>query len=90
MTLIKKDATIEIKVGTAFVARLQRLMINILADKTPEEINGYNELCKQSVTEFPEPWMEDLTTVNALILTIENTAKETGQTYEIDVNSNLE
>lgn len=86
MTLIKKDALIELKVGTSFVSRLQKLMIGILADKTPEEIQKYNELCNQNTLEFPESWMEDLTTVNALLMTIEQEAKKSGQTYEVDVN----
>jgi len=87
--VIKKDAIIDIKIGTGFLQKLQKLMIHIIADVTPEQLAEYKkeaENFKQD-SEFSEDWMEHLTTISVLVKEIEQQAETQGYTYDRDESS---
>lgn len=78
--MIKKDAIINIGVGTGFLYKLQQAQLFMLQERTPEEQANYATLLEKNA--LSEPWMEHLTTISALIREIEVQAEKSGQTYE--------
>lgn len=90
--VIKKDAIIDIKVGTGFLQKLQKLMIHIISDVSPEQLAEYKkeaENFKQD-SEFSEDWMEHLTTISVLVKEIEQQAETQGYTYDREESSTEE
>jgi hypothetical protein len=87
VTMIKSDAVVNVAIGSAFLKKIQKLTVQIVSEKSEEEINKFKELIQDtSLEELPEQWMETLLIVNTLVRAIETEAINSGQTYEQDVN----
>jgi hypothetical protein len=88
MKMIKKDAVIDIKIGTGFFQKLQKLLLNVASDLTPEQLEKYRKEAVAAVSsdDFSEDWMNNLTTISVLLKEIEVEAEKQGHTFE----SNLE
>lgn len=83
--MIKKDAVIDIKIGTGFIQKLQQLLMHITSELTPEEIEKYKQeaaTIKDISHEFSEPWMNSLTTISILLRDIETEADKQGKSYD--------
>jgi hypothetical protein len=83
--MIKKNAIIDIKIGTGFIQKLQQLLIQIASELTPEQLEQYKKETadfKDISHEFSEPWMNSLTTISILLRDIESEASIQGKTYE--------
>lgn len=82
--MIKKDAVINIKIGTGFLQKLQKIMFYIISELKPEDLERYKteaQNLKQG-DEFSEDWMEHLTSISLLIKEIESEAEKQGFTYD--------
>jgi hypothetical protein len=85
ITVIKGDAIVSIKVGAGFLQKLQKIMVNTIADKSSENLETFKKSVQdheKENTEFPETWMEDLFTLSILINEIESTLIKEGHTEE--------
>lgn len=82
--MIKKDAIMDIKIGTGFLQRLQKMLIYLSKDASEEDMRRYGEMAKNN-EEFTEDWMEHLMTMTILLKEIETKAEEQGHTYEDDI-----
>lgn len=83
--MIKKDAIIDVKIGTGFIQKLQQLLMHIASELTPEQLEQYKKETadfKDISHEFSEPWMNSLTTISILLRDIESEASIQGKTYE--------
>lgn len=83
--MIKKNAIIDVKIGTGFIQKLQQLLIYIASELTPEQLEQYKKETadfKDISHEFSEPWMNSLTTISILLRDIESEASIQGKTYE--------
>ena len=93
--MIKGDAIVSIKVGAAFLARLQKVMFGIIAEKSAEDIDIFKKesenFSKDQVSdpEFSEDWMNHLFTMSVLINEVEQTIIGEGLTYEKDLESEV-
>jgi hypothetical protein len=86
VTMIKNDAVITISIGSAFLQKLQKVLVQLISDKSEEEIEDYKKAIQDAtLEELPEPWMENLLVINTLLRTIETEAVNSGHTYEKDV-----
>lgn len=87
VTMIKSDAVVNVSIGSAFLKKVQKLTIQIVSDRSEEEIEKFKELIQdETLEELPEQWMETLLVVNTLLRAIETEAVKSGQTYEKDVD----
>ena len=84
--VLKKDAIINVEIGTGFVEKLQQLYIYMIMNLKKEDLEKYQKLIADQKA-FDEDWMEHLTTVGVLLNEITNQAEKQGQTYEQDVSS---
>lgn len=83
--MIKKDAIIDVKIGTGFIQKLQQLLMHIASEITPEQLEQYKQESanfKDISHEFSEPWMNSLITISILLRDIESEAIIQGKTYE--------
>jgi len=82
--VIKKDAVIDIKVGTGFLQKLQKVMMSIAANVTEEDIEKYKTEAEKIKDghQFTEDWMDNLTTMSILLKELETKAEEQGFTYD--------
>lgn len=91
VTMIKKDAVVSIRISAAFLQRLQKLMVAIALERSPEEMQSFKEQAEKIRSEqnyapqFTEDWMDDIFTLSILINEIEGTLIKEGFTYEQDV-----
>ena len=86
--VIKGDAIVSIKVGAGFLQKLQKVMMNIITDKSSEDLETFKksaEAHEKKNTEFSETWMEDLFTLSVLINEIESVLIKEGHTEEKDI-----
>ena len=83
---IKNDAIVDVKIGSGFLQRLQKVMLNIVMDKSPDDLADFKtkseEFATNSNPEFEESWMDDLFTMSILINQIEKNMIDAGLTYE--------
>ena len=87
VTMIKKDAVVNIPIGTPFLLKLQQLLGFIVQDLSTEQIEEFKSLVEKNPTgELPELWMEHLKTVSILITSIEREAIKQELTYEQDIS----
>lgn len=86
--MIKKDAIIDVKIGTGFIKKLQDALIEVSSKRTEEEIKAFGTLVENK-SELPEPWMETIYTLSLLIRSIEEQAIEQNATYEEDIDTVL-
>ncbi len=85
--MIKNDAVVTVSIGSAYLKRVQKLMVQLISDRTDEEIEEFKKLIQDpKLEELPEPWMENLLIVNTLLRSIETEAINSGQTYEKDID----
>jgi len=83
VTMIKNDAVITISIGSAFLQKVQKVLVQLISDKSEEEIEDYKKAIQDAtLEELPEPWMENLLVINTLLRTIETEAVNSGHTYE--------
>jgi len=84
--MIKKDAKINIQIGSAFIEKLNFVIYNISKKLTEEDIKKYQELAASLKPNemFQEDWMNDITTLTLLLKTIQEEAEKQGFTYEKD------
>jgi hypothetical protein len=83
VTMIKNDAVITISIGSAFLQKVQKVLVQLISDKSEEEIEDYKKAIQDvTLEELPEPWMENLLVINTLLRTIETEAVNSGHTYE--------
>lgn len=82
--MIKKDAIVDIKIGTGFLQKLQQLLISLTADLSPEQLELYKKESEslKNLDDFSEPWMLSITTLSILLKEIESEAEKQGLTYE--------
>ena len=83
--MIKKDAIVDVRIGTGFIQKLQQLLMHIASELTPEQLEQYKQESanfKDISHEFSEPWMNSLTTISILLRDIETEANKQGKTYE--------
>lgn len=83
--MIKKDAVVDIKIGTAFISKLNEILIQLTTDKNKEDLEKYKKEAEENKS-FSEPWMESVTTVGILLKEIQNEAEKQGMTYETTVD----
>jgi len=82
ITMIKKDALINIQVNTAFLQRAHEMLASLTAEKTDEEIENFKKLLETNPQDLPEDWMEHLVLISRLIQVIESEAVKQGFTYD--------
>lgn len=87
--MIKKDASVEIKIGAGFMQKIQKLLLYVASDLTAEQLDKFKleaESFKEG-SEFSEDWMEHITTISVLLKELEAAADKQGFTYEEDINN---
>lgn len=82
VTMIKKDALINLQIGTGFLQKLQQVLVSLTEGRTEEELQNFKDLAESKAPEFPEIWMENIITVATIINEIEQSAIKQGQTYD--------
>jgi hypothetical protein len=91
--MIKKDAIIQIGIGTGYLQQLQKLILFLVKDLKEEQLDDYKKQVeiktKDNDYEFTEEWMNGLTTISILLRDIENKADEQGDSYEADMSEAL-
>lgn len=82
--MIKKDATIQVTVGSGFMQKIQAVVLYMVSERTDEELAEFQ---RQAVAkeELTLDWMEHLSTMMLLMNEIETKAEEQGFTYDADV-----
>lgn len=85
--MIKQDAIIKIEIGTGFLQKLQKLFVFLASELTAEQLELYKKVAetKKPEEDFPEEWMDQLTTISVLLREIETKADEQGFTYEEEI-----
>lgn len=83
--MLKKDAVIPINVGTGFFQKLNSMLIYLVEQQTEEEIKLFETLVKEN-KELPEPWMENMHTLIALLSELEKSADANGMMYDKSVD----
>lgn len=77
-TTIKRDSTFPITVGGNTLISLQKLLLDVVADKTEDDLKLATEKIKAQ--QWDEDWYEHLAFLSAIIIQIETTAKDLGLT----------
>lgn len=82
--MIKKDAAIQITIGSGFMQKIQAVVLHMVSERTDEELAEFQ---RQAVAkeELTLDWMEHLSTMMLLMNEIETKAEEQGFTYDADV-----
>jgi hypothetical protein len=82
--MIKKDATIQVTIGSGFMQKIQAVVLYMVSERTDEELAEFQ---RQAVAkeELTLDWMEHLSTMMLLMNEIETKAEEQGFTYDADV-----
>jgi hypothetical protein len=86
--MIKKDAAIQIKIGSGFLQKIQKILFFIASNLTAEDLEQFKKEAEafKEGSEFSEDWMEHLTTLSVLLKEIETKAEEQGFTYDQSFN----
>lgn len=84
--MLKPDAVITLKMGTAFIRRVQNALLDVSAGKTEEELAQLHGLIEKK-EELTEPWMNTVFTLSLLVKSIEEEGILQGFVYEEDVNN---
>ena len=81
--MIKKDATIQVTIGSGFMQKIQAVVLYMVSERTDEELAEFQ---RQAVAkeELTLDWMEHLSTMMLLMNEIEIKAEEQGFTYDAD------
>jgi len=88
--MIKKNAIIEVGIGTGFLQEIQKVILFLVKDLKQEELDDYKKQAemksKDNNHKFTEEWMTALTTLSILLRDVEKKADEQGQSYEADLS----
>jgi hypothetical protein len=87
VTMMKKDAVINIQIGTGFLQRMQQVVAGLASEHTEEELDAFHELVKKGQTEFSEEWMDHLFILSAFVHLVEKEAISQGATFEKEVDT---
>jgi len=74
---LKKDAVVNLPIGTSFYVKLKELLVFLAEDKTDDQIKEFETTIVEK-KEITEEWMSNLFTVVLLIRAIEDKAEESG------------
>jgi hypothetical protein len=74
---LKKDAVVNLPIGTSFYVKLKELLVFLAEDKTDDQIKEFETAIVEK-KEITEEWMSNLFTVVLLIRAIEDKAEESG------------
>jgi hypothetical protein len=85
ITMIKKDALINISIGAGLVSKIQKVISSIVSEQTDEELENFKKMISENSTEYPEDWMDNVLSLTYLLQTIESEAVKQGFTYEKDI-----
>jgi len=83
--MIKNDAIVPIELGAGFIQKLQGIMFSLVEDKTQEEIELFKTLSEKG-EEMPEPWMEHVQTLYALLAAVQESAEKNGLVFDKSVD----
>jgi len=87
--MIKKDAIIQIGIGTGFLQQIQKVILFLVKDLKQEQLDEYKKQAelksKDNTYEFTEEWMVALTNLSFLLRDVEQKADEQGESYEADM-----
>jgi hypothetical protein len=83
--MIKKDANIQISFGSAFIQKVQAIIVHMVGERTDEELAEFQRLAVAK-EELTLEWMEHLSTMMLLMNEIETKAEEQGFTYDADIS----
>ena len=87
VTMVKTDATISLKIGTAFIQKLQNIITSTVDEKGKDNIEKFiKEMETMSKDDnFSESWMDCLNIIMTLNREIESELIRSGNTYEEDL-----
>jgi hypothetical protein len=82
--MIKKDASIQITIGSGFMQKIQAIILSMVSERTDEELEEFQ---RQAIAkeELSVEWMEHLSTMMLLMNEIEIKAEEQGFTYDAEL-----
>jgi len=83
--MLKPDAIITLKMGTAFIRRVQDALLDVSAGKTEEQLAQLHSLIEKK-EELTEPWMNTVFTLSLLVKSIEEEGILQGFVYEEDID----
>jgi len=90
VTMIKKDAIVQVGIGTGFLQQIQKVILFLAKDLKQEQLDDYKKQAelksKDNTHEFTEEWMNALTTLSILLRDVEKKAEEQGLSYEADMS----
>lgn len=84
--VIKQDALVNVQLGTAFMQKLQGLLMYIAEDLSDEQLSEYKSLTEKG-EDYPEDWMTHLYTLSVLLKEIEDQAEKQGFVVDTDVDT---
>jgi hypothetical protein len=88
VTMMKKDAIINLQIGTGFLQRIQQVLTALVSEHTEEELDQFTALVeKGQTTDFPEQWMDHLFVLSAFVRQVESEAIKQGATYDQDMSN---
>jgi hypothetical protein len=89
--MIKKEAIVDIKIGVAFIERIQKLLVFVISGLTEEQLQQFkteSEGAKDNTNfQYSEPWMDSLLTLSVLLKEIEEKAEAQGFVKEEDIDN---
>jgi hypothetical protein len=91
--VIRKDAQVQITMGTNFIKQLQDISIFMLISKSETEIDQFQKELDEGKFEFEEAWKTHYITIMSLLRGIDIAAEEQGfvdQVPQEDVSSQLD
>lgn len=89
ITMMKKDAVVNIQVGSGFLHRVQQVLTKLIADQNNEELEEFKSLMAEGKYEFPEDWMNHIFTLSSFVSHIESEALKQGHTYEQSIEEDV-
>lgn len=76
--VIRKDAQVQITLGTNFIKQLQETSLFMLLSQTETEIDNFQKELNEGKQEFEEPWKTHYITIMSLLRGIDIAAEEQG------------
>lgn len=87
ITMMKKDAVINLQIGTGFLSKIQQVLSGLVSERTTEELDEFSKLVQKGETTFPEQWMDHIFTLSTFIRLVEIEAVNQNATYKQDFNN---
>jgi hypothetical protein len=91
--VIRKDAQVQITLGTSFIKQLQDLSLFLIMSKSEAEIDEFQRELGEKNIEFEEAWKTHYITMMYLLRGIDQAAEEQGfvdQVLKDDLTSQLD